>query len=119
MHVGHAQINPFGPLLEITNMSMTPIGNRQVLVEYDVEGPTNSITKITVTSPGPIIPVGGLGLVYEQVINKSIIGDITHISATITVHEKYNNEVLLVCEICTEDNTDCQRDGCVVIVSDE
>jgi len=116
IHIGHAQFNPFDTSLEITNMSMTPLGNRQVLVEYDVTGPMNSVTKITANSTGFVSPTLPTPL-YTEVIDRSIIQP-NHVSIIVTVLGK-SNEVYLGCEVCLEDYTACHRDGCVVIVSDE
>jgi len=108
MNVGHAQFGTqttFNLPMTISNMSMTPIGNGQALIEYNVSAPANSLTTIKY----------GLTPLHTEVVS-----GFTQVSAIVTIDVKGDSDdVYLKCGICNEDGSECREDGCVVTIDGE
>jgi len=107
VNTGHAQLNPpTGQIaMTIRGMSMTPLEDGQVLVEYAIfQAPPNSVTTVKYE---------GLMPLYTEVVSGTV-----QVSAIVTVDTKENpDQVELNCEVCKEDGSECRVEGGVVVVN--
>jgi len=86
---------------------MTPIGNGQLLVEYDVVGPnTSALTQIK---------INGLTVVYSDVVSG---GDSVSITFTVPTRNNAPREVDIYCELRRIDGTLIVQNVCTVMIED-